>query len=295
MRSFLVLLLAGTLFQVRAQEPSTANRETLPASTRALLDGVKGAQSKSVIKSVLMIVCGKDHMKGTGFALNKGGVITTNSHVVGTCQAGELRGVSAVMNEQVRFTRMQTDSNRDLALLCPEKPLPFSLELNGDANPTVGTEVETWGYPLRYQDPAPILSRGYIAGFTVGKDANGQPKQPIVKHLIVNGAFNPGNSGGPLIGRVSGRVIGIVVEKWFLFSPQIENVISGLEQSKTYTIGGMQTIDGSGKPLSNEQGVALALKQVYDTSQVMVGEAISVSELNAFIREKRKDLACQPR
>jgi len=34
------------------------------------------------------------------------------------------------------------------------------------------------------------------------------------------------------------------------------------------------------------------IKEFYSKSQVMVGEAISVSELNAFIREKRKDLAC---
>jgi len=28
---------------------------------------------------------------------------------------------------------------------------------------------------------------------------------------------------------------------------------------------------------------------------MMIGEAISVSELNAFIKEKKKDLACGPR
>jgi hypothetical protein len=36
----------------------------------------------------------------------------------------------------------------------------------------------------------------------------------------------------------------------------------------------------------------VALKELYDKSQVMVGEAISVSELNGFIKEKQRDLAC---
>jgi hypothetical protein len=36
----------------------------------------------------------------------------------------------------------------------------------------------------------------------------------------------------------------------------------------------------------------MALKEIYVDSQVMIGEAISVSELNAFIKEKRQALAC---
>jgi hypothetical protein len=38
--------------------------------------------------------------------------------------------------------------------------------------------------------------------------------------------------------------------------------------------------------------LCVGIKEFYDKSQVMIGEAISVSELNAFLKEKRKDLAC---
>lgn len=268
--------------------------QNVPASTQVLLKGVRSAESKAVIKSVLMITCPKDNHKGTGFVLMGGGIITTNSHVVGSCQADELVGSSAVSPDPVKFTKMAQDTNRDLALLCADKALPFSLALDGDQNAPVETEVETWGYPLRYQDPAPVLSRGYVAGYTLGKDANGQPKNPLVKHLIVNGALNPGNSGGPLIDRASGKVIGIVVEKWTLWSPNIEVAINGFSHPRIATSGTFSRINARGQQegVSDQEVLGTILKEFYDTSQVMVGEAISVSELNTFLKDKRKDLGC---
>src|ERR1041385_5966173 len=208
-------------FFLASQVPSALGQDnrTLPIATQTLLNGVTNAQSKGAIKSVLMIVCPKNGLKGTGFVLSGGNVITTNSHVVGTCTAQELIGHSAVTDEQVQFIAMRKDDNRDLAILCASKPLPFSLRLSSDENPPVETDVETWGYPLTHEDPAPLLSRGYVAGYSTRVRG---PGVTPVKHLIVNGAFNPGNSGGPLIDRTTGRVIGVVVEKWTLWSPNIE-------------------------------------------------------------------------
>jgi hypothetical protein len=128
----------------------------------------------------------------------------------------------------------------------------------------------------------------------MGKEFNGQVKNPPVKHLIVNGAFNPGNSGGPLIDRSTGKVIGIVVEKWSLWSPNIESAIQGFSHPRG-TIGGNFSIkdsEGHAKGISDELEMAIVLKEFYDASQVMVGEAISVSEPNAFIAEKRQALGC---
>jgi Trypsin-like peptidase domain len=190
-----LLLLAGISASAADQKAKATESQNIPIATQILLDGVGNSESKGVIKSVLMLQCPKDGIKGTGFVLSGGGIITTNSHVVGSCNADELVGISAVSTESVKFAgNIEKDPNRDLALLCATKPLPFGLELKGNENPPVDTEVETWGYPLSYQDPAPVLSRGYVAGYTMGKDSNGQPKHPPVRHLIVNGALNPGNS-----------------------------------------------------------------------------------------------------
>jgi len=57
-----------------------------------------------------------------------------------------------------------------------------------------------------YNGIQPLLSVGYIAGFrSVTKGGK------TSKHLIVNGAFNQGNSGGPLMMAQNNRVGGVVV------------------------------------------------------------------------------------
>ncbi len=48
--------------------------------------------------------------------------------------------------------------------------------------------------------------------------------------------------------------------------------------------------DGTTRHLTNEQVTALALQAFYEVAQVMIGEAISVSELKAFLREKEAGL-----
>jgi S1-C subfamily serine protease len=291
-----LLLLVTASALAASQKARTTDSQNIPIATQALLEGVKSPESKGVIKSVLMIQCPRDAAKGTGFVLSGGGIITTNSHVVGSCNAEDLVGISAVSNEPVKFTQLERDPNRDLALLCPTKPLPFSLELNGDERPPVETDVETWGYPLRYNDRAPILSRGYVAGYRMNqKSLDSVP----VSRIIVNGAFNPGNSGGPLINRDSHKLIGIVVEKWFLDSPNIESVVYGLAHPGAQTVGGVPMYitdeNGERKAVSQQIGTSKALEELYKQSQVMVGEAISVSELNAFIAEKRQALGCSAR
>jgi S1-C subfamily serine protease len=292
-----LLLLVTASVLATGQKAKPTESQSIPIATQTLLDGVKNPASKGVIRSVLMIQCPKDKGKGTGFVLSSGGIITTNSHVVGSCNAEDLVAISSVSTEPVKFASMEKDPNRDLALLCATKPLPPGLELKGDENPPVETEVETWGYPLRYQEPAPVLSRGYVAGYTMGKEPNGQLKNPPVRHLIVNGALNPGNSGGPLIDRSSGKVIGIVVEKWTLWSPNIEVAIQGFSHPRSQLAGNFSQTDAQGHEIgiSEQQMMGIVLKEFYDASQVMVGEAISVSELNAFIAEKRQALGCAVR
>jgi hypothetical protein len=88
----------------------------------------------------------------------------------------------------------------------------------------------------------------------------------------------------------------VVVEKWRLFSPNIESILASLEHPGAVIGGGAPIYvtyeNGEVKNVSQTEATRVALKELYDKSQVMVGEAISVSELNGFIKEKQRDLAC---
>ncbi len=269
-------------------------KPTAPTATQWVLDATRSEPQKNAVKSVMKIVCPKDRKKGTGFVLEDSGIVMTNAHVVGSCAPQELEATSS-LGDAVKFSKGISDKNRDLAILCPTKRPLVGLRLSEAKNPSVDNDVETWGYPLRWDSSAPILSRGYVAGYVdrTYRGENGLPG-PSVKHLVVNGAFNPGNSGGPLIERSSGRVIGVVVEKWTLFSPLAELVINSLYNSPTRTGGSLVKKDEHGNvtQMSNEEATAAVLEEFYNDSQVMIGEAISVIEVDALLKARLPELGC---
>jgi S1-C subfamily serine protease len=182
--------------------------------------------------------------------------------------------------KQIKFLKVATDPDVDLALLKPSQTRSGGLHLATLDSPSVGTSVSTWGYPLQFNGPAPLLSNGYIAGFT--EDGLGVRK---VKHLIVDGAINPGNSGGPLFKAGDDKVIGIVVAKFLPYSPSVQNIISAMSTTDSGLI--YTGTDGSGNPIkmSEAQIVAKVLQEFYNGTQVMIGEAISVSELKSLLAQ----------
>jgi hypothetical protein len=100
-----------------------------------------------------------------------------------------------------------------------------------------------------------------------------------------------------LIDRSTGKVIGVVVTKWTLWSPEIQEAIKGFKMSGgIVTSGRFSRMNAQGQTVSvtDQEVVADVLDEFYKTSQVMIGEAISVSELNAFLKEKEKMLSCSP-
>jgi hypothetical protein len=150
-----------------------------------------------------------------------------------------------------------------------------------------GETVTTWGFPLIYNGPAPLLSVGYLSGFEAIQQGD-----KSVKHLVVNGAFNPGNSGGPLLLSGQGTVVGIVVWRMRILAPAVQTLITGLSKSGAMISSGVsqQLPDGTMSQLGQHEVTALVLQEFYNTVQVMIGEAISVSELKDFLREKENDL-----
>jgi hypothetical protein len=254
--------------------------EAIPTAVQWTLDAA-GPTQRVAIKSVVLLYCPKTNMKGTGFLLSDG-LIVTNNHVVEGCTAADMRANPFGAHQGFGFTKMAADREVDLALLHPDKRLTGGLELGADQDLPLGTSVTTWGFPLIYNGPSPLLSVGYIAGY-VQDGENGKE----VKHIVVNGAFNPGNSGGPLLRSNDNKVIGVVVAKFHLYPPSVKQAIEAMKASHAILLFEGTDEQGNKKSYSSEEITAMVLDEFYKTTQVMIGEAISVSELRAFLKTKK--------
>lgn len=119
---------------------------------------------------------------------------------------------SGTPNELVRQAEViSRDSERDLAILkvadVPSPPAPIALET--DYKPVETTPVFTFGFPFGEAlsktkgNPAITVGRGAVSSLRL--DERGEDS--VVQ---IDGALNPGNSGGPVVD-ARGRLVGVAV------------------------------------------------------------------------------------
>jgi S1-C subfamily serine protease len=267
----------------------TLNPIQIPTSVDAnLLMDAAGPEQRKSLGAIYLIACpGENNTSsvGSGFLLNTG-VMITNSHVVSTCTERTLFGIGTA-NKKVTFSKIIKDAERDLAILVPAEKLVNGLKIAPADNPTPGVSVTTWGYPFFYNGASPLLSVGYVSGYREAKSENGLK---TVKHIVINGAFNHGNSGGPLLIAHSNEVIGIVVLTYNFYPPEIKKLIDQLSTQKFGMQWNMTRPDGSSQAISESQITAAILDEFYQKTQVMIGEAIAASELTALLKEHASEL-----
>jgi hypothetical protein len=204
---------------------------------------------------------------------------------VATCNEQNLIAKTAT-NKTIGFSKVIVDNGRDLALLIPKSKLQNGLKLAAKDNPPPGTTVSTWGYPLLYTGVSPLLSVGYVSGFRQD-DSHGK----LVKHIVVNGAFNHGNSGGPLLVALSDEVIGVVVLTYHFYPKEVRQSIDTLANVKSgFMLGGRTRPDGKTEGISETEVIAMVLDEFYNKTQVMIGEAIAGSEVTAMLHEHDAEL-----
>lgn len=252
--------------------------ESIPISTQWLLDSSEEPNRKA-INSVYLIYCQKTRSKGTGFAI-KSGQIITNWHVIKDCVAGDIIAISSD-GKEIRFEQLITDDNRDLAILTPKSPIISDLEIDNQKVETE-TKVLTWGHPLGYNGPSPILSVGYLAGFNNYKKSESDSN---VKRYIINGALNPGNSGGPLFIAGTNKIIGVVVAKHAPTTQFLLSAIKALAKNKNGFQYSATNEKGENIAFAESQIVAELLEHQRTLTQVMLGEAIVIDELVNFLKE----------
>jgi len=254
-------------------------KSSLPISTQWLLDSI-GESGRAAVDSVFMVVCRKTGQKGSAFLLDTGYVIT-NEHVVRGCTVSDVILVSN-SGTQHRASNLVSDPRRDLVAMCLDASGGLGLK---EGSVDVGVQVATWGYPLGYSGPAPLLTVGYLSGF-VASQRGATTVQPV-KHLVVNGAFNPGNSGGPLFLAGDDSVIGVVVSKHAPIPRFLAQTIEVLAKNRSGLIFAATDDQGNKREFSESQLVAEVLYYFRQMTQVVIGEAIAVSELIAFLDEQR--------
>jgi hypothetical protein len=115
-------------------------------------------------------------------------------------------------------------------------------------------------------------------------------KGKATKHIVVNGAFNHGNSGGPLLIAQDNQVIGVVVLTYNFYPAGLKRLIDQLSEQQSGVQWTLTQADGSKKNVSEGQITAAILDEFYQKTQVMIGEAIAASELSAMLREHASEM-----
>jgi S1-C subfamily serine protease len=137
--------------------------------------------------------------QGSGFILNKDGLILTNNHVINDGQKVE---VKLSDKHTYKAQVIGVDPNHDLALLKINAPNLVPATLSESTGLVVGQRVYAIGNPFGLQG---TMTRGIISAI---RSIRGPQGNPIEDAIQTDAAVNPGNSGGPLLNS-KGEVIGI--------------------------------------------------------------------------------------
>ena len=137
--------------------------------------------------------------QGSGFILNKDGLILTNAHVINNAQQIE---VKLSDKHTYKAQVIGVDPSHDLALLKISAPNLVPATLAESQGLVVGQRVYAIGNPFGLQG---TMTRGIISAI---RSIRGPQGNPIEDAIQTDAAVNPGNSGGPLLNS-KGEVIGI--------------------------------------------------------------------------------------
>ncbi|WP_263366649.1 S1C family serine protease [Edaphobacter bradus] len=137
--------------------------------------------------------------QGSGFILNKDGLILTNNHVIDNAQRVE---VKLADKHTYKAQVLGVDKNHDLALLKITAPNLVPATLSESNGLVVGQRVYAIGNPFGLQG---TMTRGIISAI---RSIRGPQGNPIEDAIQTDAAINPGNSGGPLLNS-KGEVIGV--------------------------------------------------------------------------------------
>jgi S1-C subfamily serine protease len=265
------MMISTVLLFLASQIPVSA-----PGSPVQSPGGSGGIASASVVK----IVCRNTGVTGTGF-LHKSGRIITAAHVL-DCTVDNLQVIAG--RQQLGVLESVKDEVIDLGVLTLKGKLNVpTLPLKQKGDVRIGEVLDIWGFPAGYGGDVPLLTVGYLAGVD-SQQRNGNN----VPRLIVNAAFNSGNSGGPVIDATDNTVVGVVVTKLAPIPQDIEAMLGALsEPSVSLTNYVVTRPDGSKFQLSQGQAIAAVLQYLRSQTQLVLGQAVMVGDINNFLVKQK--------
>jgi hypothetical protein len=187
-----------------ADQPTTSAKTT---TTKAVTTSAPPAPSLADVVSevrdgVIRIEAGTcdGTATGTGFLLSPR-LIATVEHVVdGSTQVKLKQGKKLVG----RGTVIGVDRDRDVALIRTSAPIDGHVFEFADSAPRLGDSVAALGFPLGL--PLSVTS-GSVSGDGRTVPIDGLRRRGLIQ---TDASLNPGNSGGPLIDKATGKVVGLV-------------------------------------------------------------------------------------
>lgn len=261
----------------------TSSSLVYPQKSTQAMTVTPGQNGQVAVSSVFRIIWPKGKKSGSAF-LHKSGKVITAAHIVEGCKNPE--DVFIIISKgkkgkRVKIKHIEANSDLDLALLTPESKLTGnSYPISSDSQFTIGSQVTTWGYPRGYQSNFPLLSVGYLSGEDHVQTSSGK----LIKRWVVNGAFNLGNSGGPLIHVESGKVIGVVSSKLAPIPTYIEDALEAMKHNNAITVFTRTMSDGSKVRMSTAQVAAEVLQHLRSQTQLVIGHAVETRDIRAFLK-----------
>ena len=184
-----------------------------------------------VQKSVVQINVVTDYSErsGSGFLYNSRGDIVTNAHVIEDATSIQVTMSNA---ETYPAAIVGIGEEKDIAVIRVPQLINYQpIELEATENYLPGAEILAVGSPLGFQN---TVSVGIISGVDRSFDINGYIYENVYQ---ISANITHGNSGGPLIDRQTGKVIGInsagIEESDIAFSIPIPAIIEQITDWST--------------------------------------------------------------
>ncbi len=228
-----------------------------------------GRGGSGAINSVYRVLCPDQNRGGTAFG-HKSGQIITAEHLVRDCDVTKLR-VIAPSGGSTDVSAVKVDADLDLALLTPTVTdfVKVPIDVTAETSFTMGAQLSTWGFPEGYTGRIPLLSVGYLAGV----DERRVTPDVVVRKWVVNGAFNRGNSGGPVLETKTANVVGVISSKLAPIPRELETRLETLLKG------------GSGETRT----IAEILQHLRSQTQLVIGFATMTEDLRKFLKKNGVD------